>query len=305
MNEFGNLTSQASEITANLVNDFRNGGNLDQATKGAGSEWNARYFSLYGDTYSTLLNNYLQNQAWDMNNQYNTPVNQMKRLLDAGLNPNLAYNMATSGNSSSAPNLSSKISGTAATNAGISAKQAQTQRIAQIFGAISESITLFQQIMGMYEQGQKIQFNQNQLDFDTMVKESFTEGKHFGGDLSAGDSPTLSQLAYFSRYNPRYFSTINSLLSGSSLRDLQSAQRRTIDYQRNTLLPWQEKLNRQEWELRDLEFQTNKYQYELLNFLPPELRTIYNLLIAPFFGRLSFNFSNKKPSQITKNQYFY
>ena len=28
---------------------------------------------------------------WNMQNEYNTPANQMKRLQDAGLNPNLIY----------------------------------------------------------------------------------------------------------------------------------------------------------------------------------------------------------------------
>lgn len=40
---------------------------------------------------------------WKMNNEYNTPQAQMQRFQDAGLNPNLIYNMGTPGNSSSSP----------------------------------------------------------------------------------------------------------------------------------------------------------------------------------------------------------
>lgn len=42
-------------------------------------------------------------QAWNMQNEYNTPANQIQRLRDAGLNPNLFYNMGDTGNASSAP----------------------------------------------------------------------------------------------------------------------------------------------------------------------------------------------------------
>ncbi|WP_139366091.1 hypothetical protein [Elizabethkingia meningoseptica] len=37
---------------------------------------------------------------WNRNNEYNTPLAQMQRLKDAGLNPNLMYGQGTTGNSS-------------------------------------------------------------------------------------------------------------------------------------------------------------------------------------------------------------
>lgn len=51
----------------------------------------------------------IQNQynmdMWQMQADYNTPTAQMSRLRDAGLNPNLAYGNATTGNMSSAPEM--------------------------------------------------------------------------------------------------------------------------------------------------------------------------------------------------------
>jgi len=45
-----------------------------------------------------------QNQrAWELNNQYNTPLAQMQRFQAAGLNPALMYGQGTPGNSNSAP----------------------------------------------------------------------------------------------------------------------------------------------------------------------------------------------------------
>ena len=40
---------------------------------------------------------------WKMQNEYNSPVNQMRRYEEAGLNPALMYGQVTPGNSSAAP----------------------------------------------------------------------------------------------------------------------------------------------------------------------------------------------------------
>ena len=61
---------------------------------------------------NTFLNNYYSKKNtkkayerdlafWNMQNEYNTPENQMARLKEAGLNPNLIYGQISSGNSSS------------------------------------------------------------------------------------------------------------------------------------------------------------------------------------------------------------
>lgn len=44
---------------------------------------------------------------WERQNAYNTPLEQMQRLKDAGLNPNLMYGQGTTGNASSAPSFNS------------------------------------------------------------------------------------------------------------------------------------------------------------------------------------------------------
>lgn len=44
---------------------------------------------------------------WHLQNEYNTPSNQLQRLKDAGLNPYLAYGQISSGNASSSPTYTS------------------------------------------------------------------------------------------------------------------------------------------------------------------------------------------------------
>lgn len=43
--------------------------------------------------------NAFEERMWNLQNEYNTPANQMKRLLNAGLNPDLMYQNGTMGNS--------------------------------------------------------------------------------------------------------------------------------------------------------------------------------------------------------------
>lgn len=59
-------------------------------------------------TYENVMNLALANyqndkqlELWNLNNEYNSPANQIERLVAAGLNPNLAYQSVSSGNSSS------------------------------------------------------------------------------------------------------------------------------------------------------------------------------------------------------------
>lgn len=47
--------------------------------------------------------NDFQLQLWHMNNEYNSPKNQMKRFVEAGLNPHLIYGQGSAGNSGSPP----------------------------------------------------------------------------------------------------------------------------------------------------------------------------------------------------------
>lgn len=44
-------------------------------------------------------------EFWNMQNEYNTPLKQMERYVDAGLNPNLIYGQINPGNASSAPSM--------------------------------------------------------------------------------------------------------------------------------------------------------------------------------------------------------
>lgn len=69
--------------------------NLDKQLK-AQAEENQKNRD-YNLMLSQMQNEWNQNQ-WERENEYNSPVNQMKRFKDAGLNPDLIYGHGTSGN---------------------------------------------------------------------------------------------------------------------------------------------------------------------------------------------------------------
>lgn len=75
---------------------------IDTAVQNKYNKEAAKQQFAYDKEMAALQNEYNVNM-WRMNNEYNTPSAQMQRLVDAGLNPNLAYGSVSTGNSSSAP----------------------------------------------------------------------------------------------------------------------------------------------------------------------------------------------------------
>lgn len=70
--------------------------NQHQANQAAGAS-NKRSIIL------NMLNRQWEEQMMDKQNEYNKPINQMKRLEEAGLNPNLVYGNANAIISSASP----------------------------------------------------------------------------------------------------------------------------------------------------------------------------------------------------------
>lgn len=72
--------------------------------------------SVFGTIYSNRQNrelardqNAMNIAQWERENAYNTPLNQMARMREAGLNPSLVYNNAIDSRAASSPDLSSSL----------------------------------------------------------------------------------------------------------------------------------------------------------------------------------------------------
>lgn len=83
------------------------GFSLSKALGGAGASWSSL---TPGGALDTLMGkdtmreqNEFNLQMWNLQNEYNKPINQMRRYEEAGLNPLLIYNQGNPGNATSAP----------------------------------------------------------------------------------------------------------------------------------------------------------------------------------------------------------
>lgn len=91
------------------------------------------YIDTYNETQMTRYNNEYNYWLWLQQMDYNSPVNQRKRLEAAGLNPN--YQSIDSGNVSSMPMSSGKISGNVVKN-----QTAMMQQAISGFNAMIDSV---------------------------------------------------------------------------------------------------------------------------------------------------------------------
>lgn len=262
---------------ANQVADIRSG-----LPSGAGLRDSA--LTLAGQ----MLNNDFQYQMWQENNAYNTPAAQMKRLLDAGLNPNLAYQSVNTGNSGSPSSGGYDVG--ASVSARQKAVQTQTQRAQMVVGAISSGIDLMQKFFGMVQSGQQIQQNQMQLEFDKTVRSLRGDGSMpITMYTDANGVPVqlgLGHLHYLSRFGGNILPNLYNALNSTSLRDLQGTNSALNTFKLKHLLPWDERLKSQVFDAKEFQNNMLKYQMEMLNTMPPFMRQAYMLFIGPLLNLL-------------------
>lgn len=255
---------------ANQVADIREG-----LPSGAGLRDSA--LTLAGQ----MLNNDFQYKMWQENNAYNTPEAQMKRLLEAGLNPHLAYGSVSTGNSGSPSQGGYDVGAAMKSRQGAVAQQ--TQRAQMILGAFDTAAGALQRFFDIAGQYQQYQSRQLQLDVDRRIA---SLGGMFlrDGELDTiTSSGVLSpeQTMFFSRFAPQFVPTALKQLDSASLRSLQSSTKSVNDFRLQKLLPWDEKLKQQVWDAKEFQNNMLKYQQEMLDTLPPAFRSIYQSFLLP------------------------
>lgn len=89
------------------VNQFQPGMSVqqmyDNINNSALSGWSDSSKTAFMNYFNAENANQHELEMWRLNNEYNTPENQVRRLIEAGLNPAVAYDKVSSGTSSSAP----------------------------------------------------------------------------------------------------------------------------------------------------------------------------------------------------------
>lgn len=75
---------------------------LAAAALAGGANLAGSLINYFGGKENQASSQAFNEKMWRMNNEYNSPVNQMARFKEAGLNPNLIYGQGNAGNSSHA-----------------------------------------------------------------------------------------------------------------------------------------------------------------------------------------------------------
>lgn len=162
-----------------------------------------------------------QVKFWNLQNEYNTPANQMKRFNDAGLNPNLIYGQGNPGNASGAPNF-------------------QVSAHTSPIGAAVEALTNVANLELIKSQVDRNNVESERIKTDTKRIESQTAGQDIANRYnSAAFEDRLSILsaenrkavnaADMSDVDAEYYSDMKSF---SAEIAKMSAQKINIDYER-------------------------------------------------------------------------
>lgn len=227
---------------------------------------------------------------WDLMNEYNTPAAQMQRFKDAGLNPNLVYSQASSGNASSpvsykAPqvNFTPKASKTEQFNR-------KLDGILQIVGAVNN---LTQNIGQMYDTSLNIGLKQNQLyrsNFDLATLRYAFPGagystKDFGpshftnfdqiNPLSPDFDPAMYRAASLSGQLPQFY---NQYLTADQQRELTTFRSKYQEYYNANILPKFNEYQQGKIDLQQFEKSLNEYSENARNMVPSWLRGILDPL---------------------------
>lgn len=100
MSFLGSIGSAIGGVFSSVAGDLLGNWQSNQYSKAAASKQFERELYLMDKQFDNDL------EMWNKQNEYNSPANQMKRLQDAGLNPNLMYSNGNAGNATSMPTMS-------------------------------------------------------------------------------------------------------------------------------------------------------------------------------------------------------
>lgn len=125
-------------------------------------DWSDSTKEQYFNYLNAELANDMEIERWRLNNEYNSPKEQMERMIEAGINPAAAYQSISSGNSSSAANVHQP--GTAAFHD----TSDKLQRINTIMSGISSIMSTINQGVDAVAGIQGISYNAQDRWYDNM-----------------------------------------------------------------------------------------------------------------------------------------
>ena len=210
-------------------------------------------FNYLFQSLAAKRQNEMQKEWWNMQNEYNSPKSQMKRMMEAGLNPNLIYGQMASSNAGDV--------GTPA----VATAQFNGNFAGSLMSGLEKTISLLQGLEAL--RGQKIQ---NEISAGELaVPDMKLDKSWFGGDVPFGlEGVDISTYKGWRQYQKLY-----SVLSGAQNYDYrdfrnQSANWRSLLLGQNWKFAQQNESSIFRNKLAQMEFQTklmrNKYIFGIM-----------------------------------------
>lgn len=277
--------STYAKQAAQAVTDFRSGTN---------PHWNDTYLNMGAQLMQQMYENDQQRELWDLMNEYNSPVNQMQRFKDAGLNPMLAYTQGTPGNANSAPGYTSAKYQLSPRND----KMRIADQVLNVFNVVSN---LAQNVAGMLGTGYDLQLKKNQLTRDNidtnLAVKYLSPGSQLERSGSQDGSFVLRRMNPFAvDFDPYMFLTFqkqghlpqlyNSFMdsvqqraTSASSEQLNKFKSKYQDYYNQNLLPLFKSFQEGRINMQDLDYEMKKYNKDVLEMIPSELRGILEPIV--------------------------
>lgn len=268
------------------------------------------WLNAYMQLLKQKFDNDQQFKLWELNNEYNTPANQMARFKEAGLNPMLIYSQGTPGNSNSP-------AGYSTANFQLSPSKDVQDKVNTAMNAFNIVSNMASSIEGLFEQGLDISLKQNELadsNFDrSLMRYAFPyelgqtpqmSWTNLGDKLNplSDKFDPMAYLAFRKRGNlPReYDMFMNSLqqrATGASVQQLNEFRAQYQDYYNKNLLPKLNDYEQGKIDVQEIEKEMLNYKKTTMEMVPPELRGILEPIVdflGPFF---KFVFKSSKISR--------
>lgn len=278
-----------TQAAANARDVFRAG------TLGGKSNWGSGFDSQIDLATKLALQQYetkANYELWRLNNQYNSPTEQMKRFKEAGLNPMLVYQQGTPGNSNSPANLGQMQSFNYQPTKDLATK---INAASEVIGMVSN---LAQNVASIWGSGYDLQLKKNEV-----IESDFNKSlMNYALPYEVGNAPRMSYhnlqetlnplspkfdpLAYmaFNKMGnmPMFFSQYKSAEAQRALLGYKEAYQK---YYNENLLPKFNEYQQGKIDLQEIERVLQDYERQSIEMIPPEVRGILQPVlqwISPF-----------------------
>lgn len=209
---------------------------------------------------------------WKMQQEYNTPAAQMERLKAAGLNPNLAYQMANSGNSSSAP----------ATHQQASTNYAQIKqaKVAEANMVMSNIMSLMDSAYNLAGKSMDLQQKQMQLNVDKNIYDKVFP------TMGNGEDPAKYIYGFTGRFMPNSVrDNFKDVMLPFQMRGLDLSNM-LKQFTKDEFYPIQRQLLQYQSDNAGYEAQKRDYNQQMLETMPPLFRQLM-FYFEPVLGALT------------------